>query len=383
MDRRQFLTAAAATTLAAPLAARPAAPIRTQWVVRGSEGFDALSFLSPLSGDPFYLGFYQEAVAAFAPRMPAQAMGALKAMMARARELKVLLSPYLDGRFSGGPDATIGDLLNSIDHADALLLPPLRASTLWGDGAEESWRQFKVALPALRMILVAMRDAGFPAFRQAVFDAKAATRLPALRQKLTGIDLVPEVERLTGRTLDPKIEVVVLEYCKPHGIRVQGQRFLTAIDWNDAIVIRTAGHELMHPPLNLAGPVARATLAVLSRDALLARIVKEHDPAFGYNSLEGLFDEDLASAIDQIVAERLGFARNPRERWIEVDGGMHVLAAGLYGLMRTTGFARSGGSLERWLQRATRAGRLAPPSLHAAAARLLGRQRDQLWPPPA
>lgn len=383
MDRRRFLAAAAATTLVAPLSPGfTAKPIRTRWVVRGSEGFDVLSFLSPLSGDAFYLRFYEKAVADFAPRMPAPAMATLKALMIQARDAKILLSPFLDNRFSAGPDATIGDLLGSLDGADTVLLRALKARDDWADGGEESWRQLKAMLPPLRSVLVAMRDAGFAEFRKATFEPKAATRLPALRAKLAGIDLIPHVEQLTGRTLDPTIEVVVLEYCKPHGIRVQGQRFLTAIDWDDSVVIRTAGHELMHPPVDMKGPAATAALAVLARDPLLERILKEHDPAFGYNTLQGLLDEDLASAIDQIVAERLGFARDARQRWTEVDGGMHVLSAALYGLMKQTGFARNGGRLDAWLTRMTRTGRLAPTSLHAAAAQVLGRPADALWPLP-
>jgi hypothetical protein len=121
---------------------------------------------------------------------------------------------------------------------------------------------------------------------------------------------------------------------------------------------------------------------VLGRDPLLARIVAEHDPKFGYNTLDGLFEEDLVSAIDQLIAERFGVARNPRERWNEVDDGMHVLSAGLYGLMKEDGYAQTGGNLEEWLLRQARSGGLAAKSLHAAAARVLGRPADRLWPLP-
>ena len=72
MMRRFFLQSAAAAGAAlsvAPLHAASTA-IRTKWIVRGSEGLDALSFLSPLSGDPFYLEYYKDAVAQFAPRIP-------------------------------------------------------------------------------------------------------------------------------------------------------------------------------------------------------------------------------------------------------------------------------------------------------------------------
>jgi hypothetical protein len=386
MNRRSFLAAAAAAPLlaATPIgagAAQQSGP-RTRWIVRGSEGFDALSFLSPLSGDPFYLRYYEREVAAFAPRMPADAMTALRALKAQAAQSNILLSPFLDLRFSAGPDESIDALIGALDRAETVLRPPFEASPYWGEDGAEGWQHFMAAAPVLRSILVAMRDAGFAVFRAGLFDPVAAVRLPRLRARLAPIDVIAEVERLTGRVLQPTVEVVLLQFCKPHGIKVIGQKFLSAVDWPDEVVIRTAGHELLHPPVDMNGPAARAALAVLRADPLLQRILREHDPAFGYNSIEGLFDEDLASSLDQLIAERLGTARNPAERWNDVDGGMHILSAAFYGLMNETGYARTGGDLERWLIGIATSGRLAPASLHAAAARTLGRPADRLWPRP-
>jgi hypothetical protein len=387
MDRRAFIAALAGVPLAltmAPVLAQPAPAqpaMRTRWVVRGSEGFDALSFLGPLSGDSFYLGYYRDAVAAFAPRMPTEAMQVLRGLMAQARQFNQLLSPFLDLRFSSGPHDSIDDLIMSLDNAETVLRPPFEASPYWGTG--ESWGTFLAARPHLRTVLVALRDAGFAAFRAELFDRKAATRFPALRERLARIDVIGEVEHFTGRTLDPTVEIILLEFCRPHGIKVIGQRFLSAIDWPDQVHIRTAGHELLHPPIDMSGSAAREALAIIGRDELIARVLREHDPRFGYNRLEGLFDEDLASALDQLIAERLGFARDARERWNDVDGGMHILSAAFYGLMRETGFAATGGNVERWLANTVASGRLAPASLHAAAALVLGRPADRLWPVPA
>src|SRR5687768_15724766 len=111
MNRRQFIaTGCAASLLASAKGAARLPEPKTRWIVRGSEGFDALSFLSPLSGDPFYADHYKEEVAAFSARMPSQAMEAIRALKARAKAADILLSPFLDLRFSAGPDATIGDL---------------------------------------------------------------------------------------------------------------------------------------------------------------------------------------------------------------------------------------------------------------------------------
>ena len=381
MNRRSFL--ATASVLCLPLSVRGFANpggMKTRWIVRGSEGFDALAFLSPLSGDPFYASYYPAAVAEFGLRLPPPIIAAIKSLKERTTRANVLLSPFLSLAFSGGPDSTIGDLVRSLDSAETVLRPPLQASPYWG---EESWMQFVQAAPAIRSILLAMRDAGFAEFQKAIFEPKAHTRLPALRAKLAGFDVVEGVERFTGKQLKPEIAIIMLEFCKPHGVKVIGQKFLSAIDWGDHVHIRTAGHELLHPPVDMDGPAATAALAILRKDRLLARIIAEHDPAFGYNSLEGLFDEDLASALDQIIAERFNVARDPKQRWTDVDGGMHVLAAALYGLMKQDGYATCGGDLEQWLLNKARGGWLCPPTLHAAAARVLDRPADQLWPPPA
>ena len=383
MNRRTFLAASAvvAAGASAPLRASSPPGFKTRWTVRGSEGFDALSFLSPLSGDPFYRSHYEREVAEFTPRMPPAAMATLKALKQRAEKANILLSPFLDLRFSASSDATIDDLLKSASDPDGRILPRFKASPYWDDDDAEEWVQFKGALPAIGMVLRGLQAAGFSEFRNRIIAPKLG-RIAQVRTRLGGFDPIAGAEFYTGRTFDPDIEIILLQFAKPHGIKVIGQRFLSGIDYPDDIHIRTAGHEILHPPLDKKGLAWRAAIGVLERDALVARIIKEHDPKFGYNDLDGLLDEDLTEALDQLIAERSGVAKDPRERWASHDGGMHVIAAGLYGLMKRDGFARTGGDLERWLLRQARAGGLAPRSLHSAAAQVIGRPIDQLWPVP-
>lgn len=380
MNRRSFLAASGAAALAALLPAAPAAAaLRTRWIVRGSEGFDALSFLGPLSGDPFYRKYYETEVAAFAPKLAPAALVSIVALKSEAAAEKVLLSPFLDVVFSGGDHGSVAALIAALDNHETRLRPSYAASPYWSD---EGWGRFTRYAPRLRTILVAMEAAGFPAFRRERVAGRLERRIDDLEAALSTVDVVAEVERFTGRRLQPSVEVALLHFCKPHGIKVQGQRFLGAIDWPDRTVIRTAGHELLHPPVDRSGPAWQAAMTILEKDPLLARIVAEHDPAFGYNSLEGLADEDLASALDQIIGERLGVARDPAERWTAVDGGMHVLSAAFYGLMKRDGFATTGGDLEAWLLAKARQGWLAPPLLHGAAAQVLKRPAARLWVPP-
>ncbi len=380
MNRRDLLRAAALAFAPASLPAFALPASRTRWVIRGSEGFDALAFLAPLSGDPFYVHYYEKAVAEFTPQMNPKALEMLRVLKREVAATDGMISPFFYLPFSAGPDATIDDLLHSLDHAARILRPPFRASVYWDDDGEGTWRRFLERAPALRSILVALRDAGFSAFRHNIFDPIAAERVPSLRQRLASADVISEVERYTGRHFDPEIEVILLEFSKPHGVKVIGQKFLTGIEYDDRIAIQTAAHELLHPPVDMHGRAAKVALAVLRNDELLQRILAERDPAYGYGTLEGLLNEDLVKSLDQVISERLGVGDDPALRFSKQDGGMHVLAAGFYGLLRQTGFARTGGNLEQWLYRVATNGMLAPPSLHGAAAIVTKRDPNRLWP---
>jgi hypothetical protein len=90
----------------------------------------------------------------------------------------------------------------------------------------------------------------------------------------------------------------------------------------------------------------------------------------------------MCEALDQLISEALGVARNPADRWRKADDGIHVLAAGLYGLLRQDQWVETGGNIEDWLARSVAAGRLAPAVLHPAASRVLERPADRLWPLP-
>lgn len=369
MNRRQLLAAAAAAAF--PGAALAA--VRTRWRISLSEGMDALCFLGPLSGDPFYTRYYEAELAAFRPRLSGDVLAAVAGLKQRAG-LSGPVAGYLTLMFSGGPHGSVESLLWSLDNAEHVLRPPLRASPYWSAGG---WSTLLDIRPGLRGILSALQGADFPAFRGEMVGAKAARRASELALRLRGVDVIAEQERLIGRRLDPELEVILLQFSQPHGIKIIGQRYITYLDYPDSYVIRNAAHEILHPPFDPKGPHARAAMAVLGRDPLIRRIVVEGP---GYNTLGGYLDENFVEALKQIVNERLGVAPEPAKHWTESDAGMNVLAAGLYGLLKADEFDRNGGVAELWLGRAARSGRLAPASLHAAAARVLRRPQDRLWP---
>ena len=382
MQRRTFLATALATfATTTPLGRAVAAqvPNKTRWKVRASEGFDALAFLGPLSGAELYTRYYGADAAAFAPRLSEAVRKDIPKLASDANADGFgLLGPNLSVLFSAnGNDATVDTLLAALKARNERILPSYKASQYW---KQEDWQWFDQAAPRLEAILTAMRDAGFAAFRAERAGPSLPARVADVQRSLSSFDVITWQEKLTGRSFEPSIEIVLLQFSKPHGIKVQGQTFLQATDYDVATTVRIAAHEMLHPPVPMDGPAALAALRVLERDELITRIVRDHDPRWGYTTLDGLLNEDLAEALDQLISEALGVARNPADRWRKADDGMHVLAAGLYGLLRQDRWVDTGGSIEAWLAEATRQGRLAPAVLHPVASRVLERPVDKLWP---
>ena len=376
MDRRSFLAVAMAT-LATPVLAQSKPPMRTRWKVRSSIGFDALAFLGPLARGELYLPHYQVDADAFASRLPASVVSDIAKLWKDAENAGFgLLGPSLSVIYSAGHDANLQKLLSATASPEASLLPSYRSSPYWDEG---DWRWFMSVTPRLTAIIESMQRADFTGFR-AERAGSVENRIGELQRGLAGFDVIRLHEKLTGHTFDPQIEVVLLQFCKPHGIKVQGQTFLQASDWDITITVRNAAHEMLHPPVPMDGSAAKATLAVLEKDPLIPKIVREHDPRWGYTTLDGMLNEDLAQALDQLISEALGVARNPADRWRKADDGIHVLAAGLYGLLRQDRWIDKGGSIEAWLAGSVRAGRLAPAVLHPVAARILERPVTALWP---
>lgn len=382
MNRRSLIQACIAaplTTLSPAAWAQTRPPMRTIWRVEGSEGQDAIAFLGPLSGRTIYTDHYAEDVALFAPRLPERVHISVPALWASAEANGFgLLSPQLALFLShADADATIDDLLAALADPECHIRPALEAGTYWD---AENWAWFTAHAGAIAEILQAMKSGGFAAFHAERSAAALEAGLLRLRSGLGVYDVTRVQERITGQAFAPTIDITLLQFCKPHGIKVKGQRFLQSPDYDVATTVRIAAHEMLHPPVDMDGPAALAALEALGRDALVARIVAEHDPRWGYTTLPGLLNEDLCQALDQMISEVLGVARNAADRWRTTDDGIHVLAAGLYGLLREDRWNRTGGSIEAWLLQTAAQGRLAPPILHAAAARVLERPEDQLWP---
>ncbi len=311
------------------LGAGPSEPhTSTNWRLMPSLKYDALCLLNSMSGDPYYLRYYQAEYDHFHPLFTPEEQAAFQTLKHIIKdEGGGIVSASLALYYSVVDDETLPEMIRTARDSSAMEAA-LRKTPYWSD---EGWRNFERAKPVLETALQALNRTGLPAYWKQTAQPRIERRIAELSPDLPKYNIVPVIESYLGFPLPSQtVTVYLLAYSEPHGIRITGLRFLTHVSYPFQIVLHNAIHESMHPPYHADEPAMRQAIDLLSRDPLIVDKVKRHDPAFGYNTPSGYIEEDSVQALEQIVSERFGVGRNPRKYWQQQDGGMHVLAAAIY-----------------------------------------------------
>jgi hypothetical protein len=309
---------------------------RTQWRVLPSFRFDTLCLLNILTGDPFYLQFNQETYDTFKERISPEATTSLANLKRIIKdEGQSIISAMLCLYFSGIVGESLMEMQAALDNPSEMQAK-LKASPYYD---EANWQIFLSSRDDLGIIFRFLESIDFPNYWQTVVLPELEQKIETIAAYLPAHDVVARLEEMIGQSLpSPEIRVYVLHYTRPHGIKVIGQRFLTAASWNPQIVLRTAIHEMLHPPYEIASnPALKAAIEALEQDPFVHEKFSNHNPDFGYNSFSGYVEENCVRALEQLVNESFGIGRNPQERWREEDDGMHVVAAALYHTMKSKG----------------------------------------------
>jgi hypothetical protein len=317
---------------------------RTKWIVQTNLAYDALCLLNIWTGETFYCEEHLGLLERWQPRLTTPVLEAFSRLEKTIRGDDGIISASLCLLFSSVQPENLHDLERAIAHPETLL-ETFRASPYFDP--EES-NQFQTLLPDLLTLVRFLQVSPFGAEHVADLGTDFDQKRQALQATLETYDIVGSVEAALGHALEAhEIEVFTLAYTAPHGIKIIGNRFITAIEWSAVITARVAIHELMHPPFDIDRPELQAALEKLRQDPVLREHFETHDPVFGYNTWHGYVEENCVRALDQVICEALGIARDADERWQEEDGGMHVLAARLTPVLRAR--ETTGVRFEDWL----------------------------------
>ena len=342
------------------LLAVPSAPLHTttDWEVKPSLKFDILCALNILSGDPYYLEYYKSDYDRLSPQLRPEEHAAFANLKRRIKdENGGIISAELSLYFSATDAETLDDLISIVKDSSGMQRS-LKATPYYD---EDGWKLYEANRPDLEVALRALKRIHFEEDWQKHAKPAVVQAIAKISADLPHYNVIPEIESVLGVPKPTtRITVYMLYYSEPHGIKITGTRFLTHYSYPFRIVLRNAIHEMMHPPYDLASdPSLKASLESLRSDSFLMDKVEHHDRSYGYNTLEGLEEEDCVQSLEQVVAERFGMGGDPRRYWMEQDDGIHVLAVALYSLMKQQGFPDGHESFPSFLKRNIQSGALA------------------------
>jgi hypothetical protein len=326
-------------------------PTTTSWRVEESLAFDALCLLNTLTGDPFYLRYYQSAYDRLHPLLNGQEAAAVDEfhhILKREGQhiISALLCLYVSAYFptvptlsadgSAAKPQSLQDLSAALDDPERML-GALRATPYYNP---DTWLLYDRSRPALRTVLRSLERIDFAAYWERELATGLRERCRTLRAELADDDFAGAIETALGIPLEShEITVHVLAYTQPHGIKLVGSRFLTDQVWPKQVVLRNAIHEMMHPPYRRDGsPLLARAIEAWKSDPFLWQRFQSRNPDFGYNTFEGLIEEDCVQALDQLLGERFGCALDPRTRWQQNDDGLHVFAVCVYCALHAESF---------------------------------------------
>jgi hypothetical protein len=336
---------------------QPAFHTSTDWDLKPSLKFDALCALNVLSGDPYYLAYYKADYDRLSPQLNPDEKTAFANLKRRIKdENGGIISAQLSLYFSATDAESIDDLITVVKDSSTMQRN-LKATTYYSD---DQWKVYDAARPDLEAALRAMKRIHFEEDWEKHAKPAIDQSIATISKDLPKYNVIPAVESVLGAPRPSnKITIYMLYYSQPHGIKITGTRFLTHYSYPFRIVLRNAIHEMMHPPYDLANdPDLRAALQSLRSDPFLMDKVEHHNRSYGYNTLEGLEEEDCVQALEQILAERFGMGGDPHRYWREQDDGIHVLAVALYSLMKQQGFPIMNETFPSFLKHKIRSGEL-------------------------
>jgi len=329
----------------------------TNWKIEPSIKYDACCFLNILTGDEFYLDYYRQDYENYKSRITPDAKTALDSLSKKLKhDNGKIISAWLCLYFSAADDKTLADMIKTVD--DPRELKENFSKSQYYD--DEDWKIFESVQTELKDIFGFLISSGFEKYWEDSIKTKIDKRINELKPDLPKYDVIRENEKMLGFKLpSDTIQVYMLYFVMPHGIKITGMRFLTAPQWPFEILVRTAAHEMMHPPYDYKNDAEiRELLKSFEADEFFMDKVKNHNPSFGYNTPEGLFEEDCVQSLDQVINESLGVSIDARKRWQQSDDGIHVLAVALYQIMKEENYNSGNEVFRDFLLRIFKEGKL-------------------------
>ena len=206
---------------------------QTHWQVQACLPLDALAFINVLTNDPLVGSHYYLARDRFLEQPTREVQGALD-RLAEFREttLQSNLSGFLYPWFMAGQPATLDDLIRLAGAPatlkDSLIKYDASLVEMNVYYSEAAWKNFGKISPDVSTVLTFLHAQNFEQYWQDEILPGLATDINRVQASLVGINIVPEIEAVTGFSL-PSDEVVIslVHFEWPYGHHIIGTHLST------------------------------------------------------------------------------------------------------------------------------------------------------------
>jgi hypothetical protein len=191
----------------------------TDWQLKPSLKYDTLCVLNVLSGDPYYLHYYQAEYDHFHPLFTPEEQAAFAKLKHVIKDDgHGIVSAKLALYYSAVDDETLPEMIRTA-HDSIAMEAALQKTSYW---SADGWQNYEAARPALELALRAMDRVGFPTYWAANAKPKIEKRIAELSPELPKYNIIPVIESYLGFALSSQtITVYLLAYSEPHGIRIR------------------------------------------------------------------------------------------------------------------------------------------------------------------
>lgn len=349
---------------------QPAIYKTTTWVVEPNLALDALCFIGIMTGDPYYQNYYSWEYQRFEPKLTPETRQALANIFASKQKYGFLISAALTPIFIKLQPKTLEDLAKALQYPEKLF-----DEESLGNWDVSMWQLFLSHVPDLKVIVAWLQASGFQVDWENNYLPELKEKARKLMAELPEYNVIPLIEKYARKPLAfDSLTIYLAHYVLPFGVGLDSDHSLFYPQISTADLVDYAIHEFFHSVIRNVDedPKLWEALYFVKDDAFYMQNFKDHDPSFGYNTLEEYIEEDVVEAMDQLIAEEAEVAQDAVTRWRNSSPNLQILTPIVYSLLCSEDFANGAETYPEFLIRMVQEGKLKAGMIESANHKFLG-----------
>jgi hypothetical protein len=318
-----------------------------------------------MTGDPYYLRYYNADYLRFKPLVTPDAEQALANLQAIHTKYGLPLGTSLVPLFGYSDPHTLEDLLAAMDSPDVAFKPEI----IEVPRDDFRWKLFLSLIPDLKVIITWLKAVDFDGDWEANYLPGILANAKALKTELSKYNLFPLMEKYLHQTLPfDHFTIYLSQYTQPFGMGIDVNVSWIYSSMTLEGIVDITIHESLHFLVEgrVKDPGLWEALSFLKNDEFYMANFQAHDPSLGYNDLDTYIEEDIVEALDQYLADKAGVAQDPVTRWKAAPAHMQTFTPVIYSLLKQENFEDGNETFQTFMIHMVREGRLKAGMIESA-----------------